>query len=497
MKKYYLLLLLCLGYVTLHAQHTPVQWVVGIGPAGHNMFDFTTGTLNIQPLTGATAHFTETSAAIGNTDSSLLYYSNGVAIYNSNHVKIQNGDSLSPSPLWPDLNHGLRFYQAAVFIPYPGDSNKIYIFHYSLDSLYFPCANGTFDGGPDKLYYSVIDKTLNNGHGAVIAKNNVIQNTLLGHGIFTVKHGNGRDWWVVVRDVTQPVFYRFLISPTGIAGPFTQTIGPVACGGFNSMRYSALTNKMACFRVFYNYPNVRFIDIYDFDRCTGLYANPQTVTITHYMPGAIFSGFCEVAPGGRYLYAAIYDKLLQYDLTAANIQASAVVVDTIDSINFGINRHAYAHMQAAPDGKIYSVSGSASILMSVINNPDSAGKACNPAAGSINIPNGMNSDLPYIPLYELGSLPGSACDTLTAIAEPLPKNKLLVYPNPASNQLTIDNLQLTNKPFTVTIYDVLGKAHLIQNTNSSTFDISTLTPGLYVLHLQQGDTIYTGRFVKE
>jgi len=72
-----------------------------------------------------------------------------------------------------------------------------------------------------------------------------------------------------------------------------------------------------------------------------------------------------------------------------------------------------------------------------------------------------------------------------------------VHPNPASNQLTIDNLQLTNKPFTLTVYDVLGKVHLMQNTNASNIDISTLTPGLYVLHLQQDDKIYYGRFVKE
>ena len=72
-----------------------------------------------------------------------------------------------------------------------------------------------------------------------------------------------------------------------------------------------------------------------------------------------------------------------------------------------------------------------------------------------------------------------------------------VYPNPASNQLTIDNLQLTNKPFTVTVYDVLGKEHLTQNTHAKTLDISTITPGLYVLHLQQGDKMYYGRFVKE
>ncbi|MBL7925885.1 MAG: T9SS type A sorting domain-containing protein [Bacteroidia bacterium] len=72
-----------------------------------------------------------------------------------------------------------------------------------------------------------------------------------------------------------------------------------------------------------------------------------------------------------------------------------------------------------------------------------------------------------------------------------------VYPNPASNQLTIDNLQLTNKPFTLTVYDVLDKMHLTQNTHTTTIDISTLTPGLYVLRLQQGDKMYYGRFVKE
>ena len=72
-----------------------------------------------------------------------------------------------------------------------------------------------------------------------------------------------------------------------------------------------------------------------------------------------------------------------------------------------------------------------------------------------------------------------------------------VYPNPASNQLTIDNLQLTNKPFTLTVYDVLGKEHLTQNNYTTTLDISTLTPGLYVLQVQQGDKMYYGRFVKE
>ena len=238
------------------------------------------------------------------------------------------------------------------------------------------------------------------------------------------------------------------------------------------------------------------MDVFNFDRCTGLFSNQQLITINNYVHNP-YSGSCEISPNGRFLYAGVFDELHQFDLTAPNIQASAIVVDTLDTISFYTNRKSWFLMQAAPDGKIYGVSFFVDTFLNVIHYPDSAGLACMAVAKSISLPNNPNFALPHTPLYELGPLPGSACDTLTTIAEPVPKNKLLLYPNPASNQLTIDNLQFTNKLFTVTIYDVLGKAHLMQNTNSSTIDISTLTPGLYVLHLQQGDKIYYGRFVKE
>jgi len=92
----------------------------------------------------------------------------------------------------------------------------------------------------------------------------------------------------------------------------------------------------------------------------------------------------------------------------------------------------------------------------------------------------------------------------TAMADESAITGISIYPNPASNQISIalvnyieDASNAEQTPTTVTVYDVLGKVHLTQNTSSSAIDISTLTPGLYVLHLQQGDTMYYGRFFKE
>ncbi len=78
------------------------------------------------------------------------------------------------------------------------------------------------------------------------------------------------------------------------------------------------------------------------------------------------------------------------------------------------------------------------------------------------------------------------------------REALLVYPNPASNQLTISNGQLANgEVVIVTVFDVLGKVQLEQKITANTFDISTLAAGIYMLQVQQGDTVFYGRFVKE
>ena len=76
--------------------------------------------------------------------------------------------------------------------------------------------------------------------------------------------------------------------------------------------------------------------------------------------------------------------------------------------------------------------------------------------------------------------------------------KLTVYPNPASNYIS---LKLPNK-FTATayIYDINGRqvaSQALENSDHVKFGINNLSKGYYFVKLQNGNTNYTGKFIKK
>ena len=74
-----------------------------------------------------------------------------------------------------------------------------------------------------------------------------------------------------------------------------------------------------------------------------------------------------------------------------------------------------------------------------------------------------------------------------------PENPILVYPNPASNSLTISKTSEDSSEGY--IYNVRGKVLMSFNLQSqtSTVDISSLSPGLYFLLLDNQST----KFIKQ
>ncbi|MBK7969786.1 MAG: hypothetical protein IPK08_13060 [Bacteroidetes bacterium] len=112
---------------------------------------------------------------------------------------MQNGDTLVG---------GLTF-QEQVIVPWPDSSSLFYIF-----------TAGIFT--PYGFWYSVVDMSQNGGLGAVVQKNVQLTTYQASDCVAAVKHGNGRDWWVFFRrfDTVNDEYYRYLVSPTGISGPF-------------------------------------------------------------------------------------------------------------------------------------------------------------------------------------------------------------------------------------------------------------------------------------
>ena len=71
------------------------------------------------------------NASISDNNGNLLFYTDGVKVWNKNHLVMQNGGSIgNPNSLLPFNNK-----QPCVIVPHPGNSNQYYIFNALIDSL--------------------------------------------------------------------------------------------------------------------------------------------------------------------------------------------------------------------------------------------------------------------------------------------------------------------------------------------------------------------------
>lgn len=348
------------------------------------------------------AEYNRTCATISDQGGSLLFSSNGVMLYNSLGDTMQNGAGLSPSWYTTELSGppcGLALPQATLIIPKPGSANIYYLFH------------GTYDNPPGALakylYLSTIDMSLDGGLGAVVNKNQVLlDDDSLGIGKITaVKHANGRDWWVFCHQANSSLFYRFLVTPAGVLLDGTQAIGTLRTPDFGQVCFSPDGQRFAYYSGFNE-----DLDLFDFDRCTGLLSNPVHVDIED---GNAIGGVA-FAPNSRYLYVSSYYDVYQFDAEADDLTASMVTIAQWDSTYSPSPPFAalFDLAQMAPDGKVYISTGNSTLVLHVVNEPDSAGTACNMGQHAIALPHYIMNSLPNHPNYHLGPVDGSVCDSL-------------------------------------------------------------------------------------
>ena len=158
-------------------------------------------------------------AAICDSSGALLFYTGYNAdwlfgggsidyngeIYNKLHQRMDNGDGI--------LTEAWYFEQ--VIVPDPGNVNQYYIFSISVT-------------GNLGVKYHKVDMSYNNGLGKVVMKNvSLLNNHSICDGIAAIKHGNGRDWWVIFRPTNglSNTYYKYLVAPTGIGNGSVQNIG--------------------------------------------------------------------------------------------------------------------------------------------------------------------------------------------------------------------------------------------------------------------------------
>ncbi len=464
------------------------QW--GLPPYGVNKIDFNSG-IPLITSDSMEMEFRHTLANISDTAGNLLFYTNGYYIADATNDTMQNGSGLSPSLYTSSNTDGLLIPQGAIVIPKPGSNSIYYLFHSTIDNYLLSSNLVAYH-----LYKTEIDISLNNGLGAVISKNVPILNDTLNAGkISACKHANGRDWWLIVHKANSDIFYKFLITPNVILGPYTQSIGVVRQWDAGQALFSPDGSKFAYYYV------IGGLDVFDFNRCSGAFTNPIHRSYPYengYNVGVAFSS------SSNALYVSNINHVYQYDLVnGVNLMVAAY--DTFECPVQAITVPTLFSLTClAPDGKIYITTGNSTFYMHTIEHPDSIGLGCDVLQHSILFSALYFNTVPNHPNYFLDcdSTLGCLCAITTNLnPDPLSNNMgIKVFSNPTTGKFTLQfNVQSTAG--VVEVYDTNGKLILKQPISPwsqyKQLDITKQPSGIYYCKLKWGSGEASAKVIKE
>ena len=307
-------------------------------------------------LTNGVLITVEGVATISDNSGNLLFYTDGLTVYNRLHGLMTNGLGL-----FGDASST----QSAIIVQKPDEPNIYYIF------------TSDNDVGPNGICYSTVDMNASLGLGAVISKNNLLK-TPSCEKLCAVRHCNNQDEWVISHDWGTNTFRAWSVNSSGV-GVITSwsnagsVINGVSQSAYGQLKSSPDGRKLAACYYGTATGGINKVEIYDFDPATGLVTNGITL---HTQLGVYG---CEFSPDGKILYAGTNQGLLmQWNLcagTTSQIQSSRTTISNAGPFIGSIQR--------GPDGKIYVARNNTSL--SVINNPNVVGTGCNYSDLSISL----------------------------------------------------------------------------------------------------------------
>lgn len=342
--------LLLLSVFTATAQKEVYRWYFGYN-AGIN---FNTTPASI--LTDGQTYTREGVATIcdGSTGD-LLFYTEGSTVWNAKHQVMPDGTGLQGDP---------SSSQSAVVVPFPGHPGQYYLFTTMTDKGF---------------RYNLVDMALDNGMGDIVpgTKNTaLLSNNLSTEKISATRHCNGRDFWVITHAVGSADYYVYLVTSAGISAPSVYTTGAVIhSGGWEEagiLKFSddggTLVHTLAAMQQ----GQMSKVDLLKFNNTTGVISAPfETLNV-------VFPLGTEFSSDGKLLYVVsmnykIWSRIYQYDLTAANVNASQITVASV------ISPLQIGSIQMGPDRRIYvgyeKISGYR--YVGLIHQSDVRGMGCN------------------------------------------------------------------------------------------------------------------------
>ncbi len=340
--KYFLFLVSILIFSNCYSQNEANIWYFG----NHAGLDFNSG--SPVALTNGVMNQHEGCATLSDNNGNLLFYSNGLEIWNSNHDIMENGSGL--------LGGGSST-QSCIFVPKPGSDTLFYVFTVPSES---PLT--------DSLRYSIIDISQNGGLGRVIDKNIFIHSPVT-EKVTAVAHSNGQDMWVITHERDNDAFCSFLVSNTGVsATPVVSNVGSIhslpSANYRGYLKASPKANYVAC-----AIQGLDLVEIFDFDNSLGEVSNAISISGFDIPYGVEFS-----EDESRFYFSEVW-QIYQVNLNAGSPSEIINSTTQISTEPAGTGGRVGA-LQIGPDQKIYRTFMSCNRL-DVIDNPNALGAACN------------------------------------------------------------------------------------------------------------------------
>jgi len=307
-------------------------------------------------------------STISDNSGQLLFYTNGMNVWNNNTYIMSNGESLHG-------NNGATM--SSLIVPNPQNSKQYYVF--TVD-MYVP---NYYTKG---INYSIVNFSNN---GSEVTSKNLPLLTENAQKVCAIKHENGNDYWIVTHgfgDNKGEWFYAYLLSDTINTTPQESHVGikQTYIEGdmltFNNevgyMKGSPDGKKLA---LAINHDG--YVEVFDFDNATGIVSNPQT------SPQGLIEGpyGVEFSSDGSKLYVStsplnnLPNYIYQFDLTLANPMDNPFEVARMD-ITFD-EEILFGALQLAPDGKIYVAKFNKGLVgynnLGVVYNPNRPLAECN------------------------------------------------------------------------------------------------------------------------
>ncbi len=292
------------------------------------------------------------TACISSQNGDLLFYSDGVTVWNNNHQVMVNGTYMGNTTL-----------QGGLFVKTPGSNSIYYFFNFNTDN------------NLHQLQYSVVDASLYGGSVVQGQKCIILHSNTTSH-LNAVRHANGQDIWVLTHASGSNIFYAFLLTNDGVnSTPVISAVGP----GYSEEGYLKFSSD-GRWVASANPHETGKSQLYRFNNATGQLFNDFVMDFPVDATGVEFS------PNNKMLYVNGGSQLIrQYDLTMA-------YPNQILLSEFIVSHVSYGAMQLGADGKIYLTSSGNSLA--VIYYPNRKGLFCDFHADAIDLTRNCRMSFP-------------------------------------------------------------------------------------------------------